>query len=461
MLAVARALGASAWHSPVFTTWGSLGARMLGFAAVLSLMLALLPEAEVAAWFLFFGLNALIALIADFGFTVTFIRAVAYANAKREGGGAMEPVIRTMRALYSRIALAAVLLAALPGTAALWGPLAQVRVPAQAWWAWALMALSGVVVLHGAMYAAFLQGSERIAIFRRSEMVVVLAALGASCAVLLLGGGLAGLACVHLAAAVAGYVRNRSLAVRAAPAGAWGGTAGVDPDVMRTVVPAAWRSGLGVVATYGAIQGSGVAYAQLAAPAEVASYLLALRLMQALGDTASVPFNAKLPALARMYADGRSAELIATAARGMLWVNWLFVCGIAAIGLTGASLLAFIGSRTPFVASEVWWLLGTALLVERIGAMHLQLSSTTNRIVWHIANGISGLLMIGAMALGYAWLGVAGLPLGMLAAYAAFYAPFSMRHSYRAFGLTPAFDFAASAAPLALCAGGLLVVLAR
>ena len=461
MLAAARLLGMSVWQSPVFMTWGAWGARALSFVTLLPLTLALLPAEEVAAWFLFFSVQTLVSPV-DFGFAPTFVRAVAYANAAGGAGAAMRPVIRTMRSVYARVALVGALLAAGPGTLALWGPLAQVREPAHAWLAWAMMALATVIWLRSLMYWAFLHGSERTAVLRRAEMAVGLVSLAASCGVLLTGGGLLGLACMHLAAAAAGYAVNRSLALRLAPPGAWSGPASIERETMRTVAPAAWRSGLGASITYGVIQGSGVFYAQLATPAEVASYLLALRLMQMMSEVCSVPFSARLPVLARLYADERRAELVATAAHGMRWANWLLVGGIAVLGVAGEGLLALLGGRTSFVPGEIWWLLGTAVLVERIGTMHLDLTSTTNRVVLHIANGVSGLVMIAAMALGYRWLGVAGLPLGMLAGYAGFYTPFGLWHSYRAFGLGAGrFDLAASAAPLVACLGALAIALHR
>jgi hypothetical protein len=255
---------------------------------------------------------------------------------------------------------------------------------------------------------------------------------------------------------IAGNEANRRAAVRWSPPDAWRGSAARDPAVWREVAPAAWRSGLGVLLNQGAIQGSGLVYAQLAAPAEVAAYLLALRVMQGLSEVAGVPFYIRLPAMARLYAEKNAPALAASAARGMLWANWLLVAGVLALAWAGASLLAAIGSRTPFVAPAVWWMLATAILVERIGAMHLQLYSVTNRVLWHIANGVAGVLMICTMPPAYLALGLPGLPLGMLIGYAAFYTPFSMACSYRAFRLKPLqVDLAASAVPLALVIAGL------
>jgi O-antigen/teichoic acid export membrane protein len=197
----------------------------------------------------------------------------------------------------------------------------------------------------------------------------------------------------------------------------------------------AWRSGLGILLTFGTIQGSAVLYAQFAPPIQVASYLLAVRLMQGLVSLGNVPFYTKMPTLARYYAGGRVSELVIIARIGMFWANWILLLGILLIGFLGQEILKAIGSSTQLIHATIWWMLGLAYMAERIGAMFLQLYTTTNHSVWHIANGISGLLMLCLMPLLYGKYGIIGLPLGMLLGYALFYLPYSIIISYRAFKL--------------------------
>lgn len=450
-----------AWRSPALMSWASVAVRMLGVLFVLPLVLRHLPAEEAAAWFLFQSLLALQAL-ADFGFTPTFVRTVAYARAggaTRDDGDAarrVAAVIGSMRRVYRGIALGGFVLAAGAGSFAAAGPISQLAHPAIAWWSWLAVLASGTLSLWSAMFVAFLQGSERIALLQRWDAAIGLSGALAAAAAVSLGGGLAGLACASLTTALVATAVNAALAVRVAPRRAWTAPAIADAQTMRSVWPAAWRSGLGVALTFGAIRGSGVVYAQLVPMAEAGPYLLAQRLMQALSDFANVPFYTRLPTLARLYAENRREELVRNASAGMWRANALLTAGIVALGLGGAALLALIGSRMMFVDARAWWLLGAAILVERIGAMHLQLYSTTNRIVWHVANGVAGVLMLASMPFTYHLLGVPGLPLAILIGYAAFYAPFSMRQSYRAFSLTAGqIDLAASAAPLAVVLCGL------
>jgi len=66
--------------------------------------------------------------------------------------------------------------------------------------------------------------------------------------------------------------------------------------------------------------------------------------------------------------------------------------------------------------------------------MHLQLYSTTNHIVWHISNGITGALFMACAnsASGLEWY---AFGTAYIAAYLLFYVPYNVRLSYQACGL--------------------------
>ena len=64
--------------------------------------------------------------------------------------------------------------------------------------------------------------------------------------------------------------------------------------------------------------------------------------------------------------------------------------------------------------------------------MHIQLYSTTNHIIWHIANGVSGIIYIIVAFVLYPYIGVFAFPVGMIAGYIGFYAWYSAGYSYRA-----------------------------
>ena len=481
-------LFARVWDSPTLTTWASYAARTMNLVLVLPLVLHRFSPAEVALWQVFSTLIGL-QLLVDLGFGSTFSRLVSYAMGGVSelrhlisGAGSepnaspnwvlLERICATMRLIYARLAwlLCGVLL--LGGTLALLrrvqaleepvGSLESLRhqlatIP-EAWQAWAIILVSTVLGFRSNGYAAFLQGTNHVALVRRWEALFGLGSIVTSIAALLLGGGLLALVVANQSWVVLSAWRNYRLArqvlggrFRRFPA------AGMDMGIFAVAWTPAWRAGIGAFMSFGLVQISGLIYAQSSDSVAVASYLLGLRLVQTVSQVSQAPFYSKLPLLSRLWAQGRILELVGAAQRGMTFAHWSYVLPFAALGLVGPWLLALIDSQTPFPSIMIWGLLGMAVFLERYGAMHLQLYSTTNHIVWHIANGVTGVIFIGVALLAYPSLGVVSLPLGMLAGNMGFYIGYSARLSYCQFKLPwPWFDLRTAGGP-AFCMGAYLL----
>lgn len=429
-------------------TWGNLGVRLLGFVILLPLVLRQLTVEETSLWLLFQAILVLQGMV-DFGFTPTFIRIISYARSGKlvlKGqpetiGTGIEiqkltrRVISTMRYIYNRLSVLVFLLMTVMGSLAVMKPLSHIDDTSAGWFSWAVIVVVSVVAFRGAMFGAYMQGTDQIALFQRWKIVTGTISIIGAIIVLLVGGDLLPLVVALQSGIVVDVLVTRQLAIRHAPNTAWNSLIVKDPEIMQKVWPAAWRSGLGVAMTYGTIQGTGVIFAQFAPPAEAASFLLAQRIVRTISSFANAPFYTRIPRLALMYAEGKEALLVESARIGMRRANWILLLGIVVVGLSADPILALVGSQTPFVPNSVWLLLGLAALTERIGAMHLQLYSTTNHIVWHVANGITGGIMLCAIPFCYSKLGVLGLPLGMLIGYIVFYLPYCTHKSYSRFEL--------------------------
>ena len=100
------------------------------------------------------------------------------------------------------------------------------------------------------------------------------------------------------------------------------------------------------------------------------------------------------------------------------------------IGVFSAPLLKAIKSDIQFVSPEMWALLGVAFFVHRFGAMHIQVYLSTNHVISHIADGISGLIYILASLILINYIGIYAVPVGMLAGYLGFYAWYAAKYSY-------------------------------
>jgi O-antigen/teichoic acid export membrane protein len=440
------------WNSPTLMTWGSFVTKSLSLIIVLPLILTRLSTEEIALWYLFSTIIGL-QMLADIGFSPTFSRAIAYGmggatelrniqdieknqNKGQPNWKTIEQICSTMRIVYRRLTIFSISLLATLGTWALLKPISQVTNNTSAWLAWGVILLASTVTLQGNTYSAYLQGINQIALLRRWEVFFSLGAIATSFLVLVSGGGLLGLVLANQGWLIFNIIRNRWLCQIVE-----GGRFcqfkenSVDKNVFEAIWPSAWRSGVGVFMSYGIVQASGIIYAQVGSAAGVASYLLALRLIETVSQFCQAPFYSKLPLLSRLLSEGNLAEQVNVAKRGMSLAYWTYIVGFIGIGLFSTPLLKLIGSNAEFVSPLLWALLGLGKFVERYGAMHIQLYSTTNHIIWHIANGVAGTIyIIFSLAL-FGIVGVYAFPLGILASYLGFYSWYSAKHSYQAFGL--------------------------
>jgi O-antigen/teichoic acid export membrane protein len=356
-----------------------------------------------------------------------------------------------MQAIYCRLALGMLVLFGAVGTLAAIHPISMLASPAQGWTAWAIVVVATTLGFSNLTYTIFLQGTDRIAMLRRVEIVAALLSIASSVVVLTAGGGLVALAaatCVWPVAA-SEWIRRLCLAERQS---SFSGRIGkVDTGILRDIWPAAWRSAVGILMSAGVIQASALLLAQMGTAAELASFLISLRVLQLLVTASQAPFYSKLPRLARLYAQGDRSQQLALASRGMALSYWSYAAGVVGIGVLAPALLRLVDSHAEFVARPLWFFMGVAFFVERYGAMHIQVYSLTNDIIWHKANGIAGAVFLLVLWLGYGRLGLYVFPTGILAGYLGFYSWYAASHSYRvlASAFWP-FELRTSAVPAAL-----------
>lgn len=434
-------------ESATVMTWASILARAASLFVVLPLILSRFETSEIAYWYLLMSLIGL-QQVADFGFSPTYARAFAYAI----GGGqdrvaevltASEPnaeelrlgaVWGAMHDTFVRVSLVATVVFALVGALSIAKPVDALTTPAVGWVGFAVVVGVFAVTVRLGGYSAYLQGIDEIAKLRRWETLAALGASLSAAGTVALGGGLLSLVLMNQCWMLLSAIRIRSLALNARDGVARriaGAIFSSGPGT--SVSAAAWRSGVGIAMSRGVQVISGAIVAQVVPPGPLAAYLLAQRLLQVIVDAANAPFYTKLPRLATSFAQGDIASIREVARRGMRLSLWVLVLACGAVGITAEWLLDAIGSNAPWVGGTVWAVMLLGAFVERFGAMHLQLYSTTNHIVWHTLNGLTGVLLL---AIGAALLPAYGLlafPVATLLAYPLFYSWYSARLASRAF----------------------------
>jgi O-antigen/teichoic acid export membrane protein len=441
------------WHSPTVTTWGSFLSRGISLILVLPLVLTKFSSADIALWYLFLTIIGLQPL-ADMGFGFTFVRVIAFAmggakrfddlrTVKNQPKGesqknwiSTEKIVSTMYYVYNRLTPIIFILLLIVGTISLIKPISYTDNTQTSWISWFIILLTTTILFRGTIYTNYLQGINKIALFRRWQSIFSIGTTLSSFLVLWFDGNILLLVISYQMWAVLNVIRNYYFCCRIDDKRfrKFKNT-GKDDEIYKAVWPSAWRSGVGVILYSVVVQASGLIYAQVGSVTNVASYLLGLRILNNIRSLSQAPFYSKIPLLSRLRAEGNQERQVAIARKGMILSYWVFVIGFIAFGLIAAPLLRLIGSNADFVPPLLWASMGFGYFLERYGAMHIQLYSTTNHIILHIANGVSGAIyLVSSLVLLY-FIDVYAFPVAIIISQLGFYTWYSARHSYNTFNL--------------------------
>ena len=459
-----------AWKSPTITTWGSFFSKSLFAVFLLPVITTVLSPEDITIWLLF---NILIGLqnIGDLGFGVTFIRVMSYAM-----GGATDisdfgrsgRIIRTegpnydllersdaaTRYLFFYTSLVFILIISISGYFTLKKPISLTVDQNNAWIAFGLILLTTFIRFNGNRYSIFLQGVNHVAMLRRWEAIISVLSIISGFFVVFLTRSLLWLIVNQQFWAIIMMLFNRYLC-RSILEGRFRrfNQQGIDRELVKSIWPAAWKSWTGVLMSYGVVQASGLVVAQIGTTASVSAYLFSLKILDIIKNFSNAPFYSKLPQYNRLFAQGNNNGIIARVENGMRFSLLTFSVTAIIIGIAGQPLLKIIGSNVTLVSKWIWIAMTFAYFFDRYGALHLQLYSITNDIVWHITNGISGIIYIGlsfvfAAILG---IGVISFPIALIISGLSFSTWYSARKSYRYFNLDfPGFEYRTSFYPLLL-----------
>lgn len=440
------------WDSPMFMTWLNIGSRMVSLLVVLPMVLRRFDPADISLYYLFASIISL-QLMCGSGFVPTLARFVTFvlAGARLEdlvknrlgrsvgllGNRALAPetlavLLATMRRTFAWVVAISTPLAAVIGTLLLVKPVGQSPDATAAWGAWIVVIVATPFVLLSNRYSAFLQGANRIALDQRWSALFVIFGAVSGVSVMLAGGGLFALILANQLWQVAGFFRLRWLSAKIlrdlAPALP---KAKPSRECFSAVWPAAWRSLVGVLAINGVTSALGLMFAQFLAPKPLAELLLGVRIITLIAEISRAPFYSRIPRFNALRAEGRINELASLAMRSMRIAYLAFVVMALLAPVVASVALPLIGSQIDFPSSGFWFWLAGAHLIERMGAMHVQLYSTTNHIVWHWLNGISGLCWILLLLLLLPRYGLIAYPCSMLIAYLLCYSTLAVRFSLR------------------------------
>ena len=426
-------------------TWMSYSTRALSLFVVLPLILKNFTVPEISLWYLFSSIIALSSL-ADFGFRSTFSRVIAFAiggaidvgvykgdtsaEVQKPNWRLVEKICSNMNFIYMFLTLFLLLLYSTLGSLLLVKPISLVKNTNEAWTSWWIIVFTSGIRFYGTTYANYLEGLNKIALVRRVESLMSLGTIVTSIIVLILGGTILELVIAIQIWTVLNVFRNWYL-TRIIEEGKFRyfNFQVFEKEFFLKIWKPAWRSGISGLMSNGLTHLSGLLYAQIGSVDIVAGYLLALKLINQVKEISMAPFYSKIPLFSRFRVEGELFKLLKYAKKGMFVSHLVFVAGVILIAVFSDEILLKIGSNVDFVSNKFWILLSFAFFIHRYGAMHMQLYLTTNHVISHIADSVSGIIFLLVAFLTINSLGIYAIPLGMLAGYLGFYSWYSAYHS--------------------------------
>jgi len=440
------------WNSPTFMTWGNLVAKSSNLIILLPIVLTRFSDADIVVWYLYFTIVSL-QLIIDFGFLPTFTRLFSYAfsgltiseiqNIKdnKVASGqinwdSLNVLFLATKKIYFKLAFVTFFLAITIGSWLVKDSINKASNIEETWIGWFMVIVIASFSLYANSFVSILLGINKVAVVQRFQMLCSISAVVSSAiAILIFESLFIGIIAFYFWFLI-NFLINFFLVKKYVKTRKTNNNGIINALIKETIWPTAWRSGLGVAMSMGLILISGMIVAKTEPPIVAASYMIALQMIRAISSFSQAPFYSHLPFLTQLYSKNKIELLIDNSKKRMQMSFFVFIVIFLTIGLSGDYLLNMIGSNAGFPERYIWISLGIAFFFERFGAMYLQLYTLTNHIIWHIANGITGVIMILFVLCFHSRFGVYVFPLSMCFSYILFYVPYVIRKAYKEFGLS-------------------------
>ncbi|NHZ85159.1 MAG: hypothetical protein GWP19_04685 [Planctomycetia bacterium] len=401
-------------NSPTFTTWASfLSTALYGFI-LLPIVSTQLTIEEINVWFL---LNIFVNLqmLGDFGFGSTFSRAISHAygganeiiihkNVKAEDKSkSSEPnwfliqrIFGTTSILYFLLSISLIIITGIIGYFALQIPINNLLNKNDGWISFVIILIGIFIKFNGNKYQLFLQGINKVALLQRNRAVITTLTVIVASIIVLQTKSLIALILIQQIGQIILVFRLKVLSTKYYRANIELSDYEniFDIKLIKSIFPIAWRSWVGILMSYGLIQASGIIIAQYGNPIQSSSYLFSIKIMNLIRNIANAPFYSKIPYMNQLFIRKDRESLLKLAFQRINISLTIQTLLIGIIGVSGNYILILIGSNVNLVDINIWTILMLSYFLERYGALHIQLLSLSNNIIWHIANSITGILFI-------------------------------------------------------------------
>ena len=429
-------------------TWFSFSSKFLNILLVLPIILSTFNENELTVYFMFITIIST-SNILDFGFKSTFVRLFSYSSAgldtidiidnkskksKRDGVNWLltERIFSAMKKIYLVISILLLLILSTIGTLIVTKSINLNQDTSTLWLAWGFIVFASSISFYGKIYVSYLEGFNKVALLKKVEGYFAFAAVFSKLLVLYIWPTILALILVEKTWLIINLSRNLYLSKQINNNRiSIFKSKGIDYIFYTKIFNLAWKNGVSGILSIGLTNFTGLVYAQIGNTSSVNSYLLSLRVLTLLRDFSKAPFYSKIPLLSKLRAQNNISELTRIAKKTMSLSNGLFLFSAIIVGVLSNKILIMIGSNAQFLSYDLWLLLSIAFFIHRYGAMHLQLYLTTNHIISHIVDSISGLIFIAVSLALFKEFELYAFPIAMIISYLSCHTWISARFSLR------------------------------
>lgn len=253
--------------------------------------------------------------------------------------------------------------------------------------------LTIIVATRGNIYSIGLESIGRLYYSKKIDTIVNIFAIITNIILLIITKSILTLCVVNLLVIMI-IIYNKRKALLESELGTAFSNKKYDNKIFSFLLPISLKSWLGSLFSYGLIQFTGLYLGGKLIPSKSSSFLLTIKVLDILKNLANAPFYSRIPFLNKIFINDERSVLIDFAEIRMRESIVVYFLGAGFLFLFGNDILALIGSSAALVSTKTLVYLISAFLLERVGALHIQLYSLSNHIVWHIANGITAILYL-------------------------------------------------------------------
>lgn len=377
-------------ESTTLTTWLSLLSKTISFFLILPLLLINFEAKDINIWYLFISIITW-QWILEGPFSNNFVRNISY-NKENENIIKNSIIIQNMKSTYKRLAFFTSLSLLLFGFFFMERHIKGSSNPTLGVITYLIYVFIFPVIIYGSNYANTLQGYHLVANIKITETICNLLAVCINFFLILFFKNIYVLIINVLLWQLVLVIYNRKLV-----------KSKVTLSLELKEVDSKWerknnrdilKSLVGVFFSQGVIQSSLIVYSYKLSPEILATYLFCFNLIQNVRSFSMAPFYSKLPQLATLAKTKRLDELTRLGKIYMTraYLTYFLLFFIIFFLLKNKTITP--DTKIALPSLELWILFGLAFIIERFGAMHLQLYSNSGKIIWHKANGLSGIVII-------------------------------------------------------------------